>query len=201
MRLHKQGDDGPTMSRRDRLRRVVILCRNFARNLAYYRTGQLAEHAPLLDPKCPRMSFWRITNGNCIDICVLEWCKLFADKNGKNHWRKIVSEPAVFKARLLSDLGLEEERFSREIEEVKLYRDKFLAHLDSELTMNIPRLDVAKESAWFYHAYIVAHETQAGDLAGLPLELDAGYAESESEARVIYQQAVRSESRDRLGDS
>ena len=29
-----------TMPRQDRLRRVVILCRNFAVNLAYYRVGR-----------------------------------------------------------------------------------------------------------------------------------------------------------------
>ena len=38
-----------TMSRRDRLRRVVILCRNFAVNLAYYRVGRKAEHLHLQD--------------------------------------------------------------------------------------------------------------------------------------------------------
>lgn len=39
MNTDKQMDAVPTMSRRDRLRRVVILCRNFARNLAYYHAG------------------------------------------------------------------------------------------------------------------------------------------------------------------
>jgi len=52
----------PPMSRRSRLRRVVILCRNFARNLAYYRTGQDPEHAPLLTSSHPSVNFWRFMN-------------------------------------------------------------------------------------------------------------------------------------------
>ena len=58
------------MSRRDRLRRVIILCRNFAVNLAYYRIGRKAEHLPLQHYQ-KRGNFWRVVSGNFIDICVL----------------------------------------------------------------------------------------------------------------------------------
>lgn len=183
----------PALSRRDRLRRVVILCRNFARNLAYYRTGQRPEYESLLDPAHPQVNFWRVMNGNCIDICVLEWCKLFADTKGKHHWGKIVTDHVGFKAGLLSHLGLDEAGFDQEIEAMKVYRDKFVAHLDSERTMNIPVLDIARQSAWFYHAHIVAGEVQPGDLSGLPLELDTGYTQCEAEAGVACQQALRTE--------
>ena len=131
-----------TMSRRDRLRRVVILCRNFALNLAYCRVGQKAEHRHLLDYQ-KRGNFWRTANGNFIDICALEWCKLFADPKGKHHWSKIVSGPADFKSQRLNHLGIDEARFQKEIEVMKQYRDKFLAHLDSDEVMNIPALDDA----------------------------------------------------------
>ena len=184
----------PALSRRDRLRRVVILCRNFARNLAYYRTGQSPEYKSLLDPAHPQVNFWRVMNGNCIDICVLEWCKLFADTKGKHHWGKIVTEPGVFTTGLLSHVGLSEAGFDQEIEAMKVYRDKFVAHLDCEHTMNIPMQDIAKKSVWFYHAQIVAREAQPGDLAGLPIELNTGYEQSELEAGAVYQQALRAES-------
>jgi hypothetical protein len=188
MKPDKQGNDSPALPRRDRLRRVVILCRNFARNLAYYRTGQRPEYQPLLDPKHPRVNFWRVTNSNFIDICVLEWCKLFADhKNGKHHWSKIVSAPAAFKTSLLSHLGIGEDGLNHEVDAMKEYRDKFLAHLDFVLTMNIPVLDIAKTTVWFYHAHVIEYEAGPGDLVGLPLELDAGYLQSEAEACAVYQ--------------
>jgi hypothetical protein len=86
--------------RRDRLRRVVILCRSFAINLAYYRAGWSNEQKHMLDP-AKSGNFWRVVNGNFLDICVLEWCKLFADQRGKHYWGTIVKDPAGFKAGLL----------------------------------------------------------------------------------------------------
>lgn len=175
------------MPRKDRLRRVVILCRDFARNLAYYRVGQRDEHRHLFDPaKNASANFWRVTNSNCIDVCVLEWCKLFGDENGKHYWAKIVADPGAFQTELLDHLGADAATFKKEIEMMRRYRDKFLAHLDSEHTMNIPTLDIAKKAVWFYHAHIVSHEAKAGDLEGLPTELDSGYKETEEEARVVY---------------
>jgi hypothetical protein len=173
-----------TMSRRDRLRRVVILCRNFAVNLGYYRVGRRPEHLPLQHAQ--RGNFWRATNGNFIDMSVLEWCKLFADPKGKHHWSKIVSDPVGFKRELLNHLGIDEAALQKEIEAMRKYRDKFLAHLDSDPVMNIPALNVAKKAVWFYHAYVVQHEAQPGDLEGLPVELDAGYTQCENEAQAIY---------------
>jgi hypothetical protein len=91
---------------------------------------------------------------------VLEWCKLFADKQGKHYWKKIVTDAESFEAGLLQHLDLDTATFQSEVDAMRRYRDKFFAHLDSEYTMNIPRLDVAKQSVWFYHAYIVNHEAR-----------------------------------------
>jgi hypothetical protein len=62
----------PLMSRKDRLRRVALLCAHFTRNLAYYRAAQdrIARTSP---------EFWRTVYSNFLDIAVLEWCKLFDD--------------------------------------------------------------------------------------------------------------------------
>lgn len=184
--------DALTMSRRDRLRRVVILCRDFARNLAYYRAGQSEEHRLLFDITRPGANFWRVANSNCIDICVLEWCKLFADEKAKHHWRKIVTDPATFNQALLTRLEIDDAAFQEEINVMRQYRDKFLAHLDSERVMNVPMLDRAKQSVWFYHAHIVNQEAKDGDLAGLPMELDIGYAMSEVEANSVYRSGIAS---------
>jgi hypothetical protein len=68
--------------------------RNFAVNLAYYRVGRRGEHLHLQDYR-ERGNFWRVVIGNFIEICVLEWRKLFADPKGKHHWSKIISDPAI----------------------------------------------------------------------------------------------------------
>lgn len=178
------------MSRRRQLRRVVVLCRAFAWNLAFYRAGQREQHKFLFDRRHAGANFWRVVNGNCIDICVLEWCKLFADEKADHHWGRIVTDPATFKQALLTQLGINEVALKREIEEIRHYRDKFVAHLDSEPVMTIPRLDRAKQSVWFYHAHIVGLEANKGDLTGLPMDLDAAYAQAEEEAATVYRAGI-----------
>jgi hypothetical protein len=181
------------MPRRDRLRRVVILCRNFARNLAYYRAGRKDEHRQLFDAvKTASAHFWLVTSANFIDMCVLEWCKLFADVRDRHHWSKIVADRAGFEAALLAHLGLDAAAFREEIKTMRRYRDKFLAHLDSDYTMHIPALNVARAAVWFYHAYVANHEAKHGDLAGLPLDLERGYHETEAEADAVYRRAWES---------
>jgi hypothetical protein len=83
-------------------------------------------------------------------------------------------------------MGLDEAAFQKEIEAMRRYRNKFLAHLDSDYTMNIPTLDVAKKAVWFYHAHIVSHEAGSGDLDGLPIDLETGYLQAEKEAAAVY---------------
>jgi hypothetical protein len=131
-------------------------------------------------------------NSNGIDVCVLEWCKLFADANGKHYWRKIVTDLSGFQAGLLGHLGLEAIASRKEVDIMRRYRDKFLAHLDSDSIMNIPVLDVPKKAVWFYHHHIVNREATPGDLIGLPAQLDGGYQESEREADAVYRQATTS---------
>ena len=186
-----QADGDPPMSRKERLRRVVILCTLFTRNLAYYQVGSAPEYQHLYDRNCSA-NFWITASNNSIDVCVQEWYKLFADKNGKHHWRQIVTDPAAFEAALLSHLGLDETEFQKEIDALLRYRDKFLAHLDSDRKMNIPRMDIAKKAVWFYHAHIVKQEAQPGDLefpSQLATELDSGYAQSKAEITTVLKAA------------
>lgn len=188
--LHKQKQ--PTMSRRDRLRRVVILCRDFARNLAYYRSGQSSRHKSLLDrATCAEANFWRVTNSNFIDMCVLDWCKLFADKNGKHYWTNVVTDAPGLEAALLAHLDVSAEEWQRQIDVMRRYRDKFLAHLDSDYVMNIPTLDLAKNAVWFYHSWVVGKEAKAGEIDNLPNELDTGFQQSQREAERVFEAHLR----------
>jgi hypothetical protein len=156
-----------TLSRRERLRRVVILCCHFTRNLAYYRVGGRHPSGWKDPPLQPTASFWRVVNGNFIDTCILEWCKLLGDTKGQHSWMRVVSDKEQFKTELLKHLSVSEVQFEDFRQEMREYRDKFIAHLDSELVMNIPKLDVAKRSVEFYHDYLVKNEARDGDLSGL----------------------------------
>ena len=149
--LHDRFEIGePPLSPDERRRRVVQLCCSFMRNLAFHRAGRDIEvQSKLLDPKHPKAAFWREAHGNFFDISVLDWCKLFADREGKHHWRRVVKNPDRFEADLYTD------EFTSMIAKIKHYRDKFVAHLDQERTMLLPALDVARGAIVFLHERLV----------------------------------------------
>jgi hypothetical protein len=175
------------MSRSDRLCSVLMLCGSFVRNLAYYRIGWNEEHKHLLGMY--NDDFWRVVNGNFIDRCVLEWCKLFGETKGEFHWKKVVSDTVSFKAGLLRHIGLDEDAFNKEINIFREYRDKWVAHLDTERTGFIPALEVAKKAVWFYYAR-VKQEAESRDLAEFTRELDRAYEHCEREAKEVYRIAA-----------
>ena len=113
--------DVPEVTRQQRLRIVILICCSFGRNLAYYRAWRGEEHQYFLSLASNHPIFWRAVNNNFFDMCVLEWCKLFADKQGKHGWRTIVTDPPKFEADLLSHLGLDTTTFENKI----LYRTLF----------------------------------------------------------------------------
>jgi len=73
------------------------------------------------------------------------------------------------------------------VDEMRTYRDKFLAHLDDLHVMNIPFLDRAQAAVEFCHRYVVQHEAAAGDLVRLPTDLADYYRHCFDEATAIYE--------------
>jgi hypothetical protein len=177
------------MTDTERRRRVVLLCCSFARNLAFYRAWKSGKARALFSDSHPQASFWRQANGNFLDICVLEWCKLFGDKKGTHYWSRVVSDVAQFKTGLLGHVGMDADAFQAKIKEMRLYRDKFVAHLDDLPVMDIPVLEVAKSAVWFYHGHVVTFEAKAGELVGIHADstakLTRGYEHCLAEAEAV----------------
>jgi hypothetical protein len=182
------------LSPENRLRRVVILCVGFMRNLAYFRG---AYEAPEGWDKnggelvLPDASFWRTAANNALDMGVLEFCKLFADEKGKHFWKTVVSNPDGFKDDLLRKLGFTEEPYLLYLEEFKKYRDKFVAHLDDGKIMYIPQLDAAKIAVQHLHAWLIEKECRPGLLDwehSTAERLLAGYEVEKAMAKRIYGQ-------------
>jgi hypothetical protein len=174
-----------SLTRRDRLRRVTLLCCHFIRNFAYYRVSHPGE------PRSPNREFWVTADGNFLDQCVLEWCKLLGDERAQHHWAKIVSDKTRFERELLAHLKTDAATFQTYRDEMRAYRDKFVAHLDELHEMQVPKLENARTSIEFYHAHVVSNEAQAGDLAGLPTttaaELRQYHDQWTAEATRVYQ--------------
>ena len=176
------------MDARERKRRVVILCRNFMRNLAFFRSARKFPAGWSTPPLLPSADFWRTTSNNFLDTCVLERCKLLGDAKAEHGWENIVSDKKKFQTELLASLKVTEAEFEEFRQKMRALRDKFIAHLDSDETMYIPLLDLAKASVEFYHGYLITHEVKLGELSDTAEKLEAGYKKCESMAQDVFQQ-------------
>jgi len=120
-----------------------MLCCHFARNFAYYSVFR--SSAVLLEE-----GFWLTVHGNFVDVCVLEWCKLFGNRNGKYHWQNVTLNPQEFRRQLLNMHGIDEAQLEKLWNEVKDYRDDFVAHLEEDEATAIPNLNVPYLLTTFY---------------------------------------------------
>ena len=157
------------MTKNMRVRRVALLCCHCARNVAYYRAWWDGKELVTND------DFFVNANSNALDIAVLDWCMLFTDRGGKQHWRMVVPKPDQFMHELYAQLGIDKNFFDEHYLKTKTLRDKFLAHLDEERVMDIPDLTINLNSVVFL--YGILQDEYAALLNDLPPELGQYYQE------------------------
>jgi hypothetical protein len=144
----------------------MLVCCHFLRNLAFYRTGWRYDTDLKRRDHRTNDQFWVDANGNFLDICVLEWCKLFGEKNGKHRWSRIVADPQ-FQQKLLQRLRITEDEFNAYITKMREYRDWFIAHLDDEREMHPPRMRIARKSVSFLYDHLRQVEDKTNALHDL----------------------------------
>ncbi len=118
----------------------------------------------------------------------MEWCKLFGEVRGAHYWKKVISTPDEFFGSLLNEAKVTEAELDDYIKEMRTYRDKFVAHLDSEETMHIPKLDVAHKTASYLYDYLLANEDEGGYFADAPRKASTFYQKYLKEAKSVYDQ-------------
>ena len=70
--------------------------------------------------------------------------------------------------------------------ETRTYRDKFVAHLDSDHVAHTPHCDLLIASSIYYHSYLVRTEFSPALIHGLPSDLGSYYERCAAEAYLIY---------------
>ena len=168
------------MSTTERAQRAALLCCHFARNFAYY---SVFRSSTLLSKE----GFWLSVHGNFVDVCVLEWCKLFGNQNGKFHWKNVMSNPDLFRQELLSMHGIGDAELKKLWKEVKDYRDDFVAHLEEQETTRIPNLNVPYLLIAFFFRELQASFPALKAESSLPLHFDRYYDQCLSEAKDVLQ--------------
>ncbi len=149
--------------------------------MAYYRAGWSGGSLTL------RSEFWIAVNGNFIDICVLEWCKIFGDSNGKHFWKKGISDPDGFLVGLLKKLGMNKEEFNGYIIEMRTYRDKYIAHWDLDEKVTIPKLDITMKSSIYLYNYLRNREDQGGFFDDGPRDALQFYDDAFKAGKTVYE--------------
>jgi len=144
------------------------LCCHFTRNCAYYKASYENGSSKATN------EFEVTIQGNFIDISILEWLKLFGDHNDKHHWKKVVENPDDFKSGMFESCSITEDDLVECRESFKTYRDKFVAHLDSEETMQIPVIDLALKVVKYYYE-CVSNELGISNLGRLPKSIESYY--------------------------
>ena len=119
---------------------------------------------------------------NFLDICVLEWCKLFADRNSGHHWRRVIDDHDRFEADLYATLSVTADEFAKLIKQARHYRDKFVAHLDEQRIMRPPKLDLPKKSIVFLYGRLDSDATAK--------QLEQVFAQALQKAQTVYAEAL-----------
>ena len=91
----------------------------------------------------------------------------------------------TFKDRMFESINIKQTDLDRVHSTIKSYRDKFVAHLDSEETMNIPELEDALRMIFFYYSEV---KTICGSTADWPESLENFYEEHFNKAIKQYEQ-------------
>jgi hypothetical protein len=149
------------------------------RNLAYYRAFEEAKNGVV------QQQMWITAQNNFLDIAVLEWCKLFGDKKAKHLWKNSVGDQEVFKSELTYKLKITEGLFDSYIQEMRTYRDKFVAHLDEENQMNIPNLIIAIKSTQHLYQWLLDREDDCDALLDAPRSAQTFYLERLDHGREV----------------
>ncbi len=157
-----------SLSPTQRVLGVQRLSVHFVRNLAFHRAARDAEKKRTT----PNEMFWRLIDGDFIDVAVLDWCKLLGEKPyallkrppkspSKYGWEHVVSvtmheDSSKFRVAMLQHLEMNESEFEKHRIQVRVFRDKFVAHLDDQDEYVVPNFDVPLKAAIFLFEYVTS---------------------------------------------
>ena len=106
---------------------------------------------------------------------------------GKHYWGKVIADSAAFFDGLLKALGMTRHQLEAYVKEMRTYRDTFVAHLDSEEQMQIPKLHVAHQSAAYLYDYVRANEDEGDFFIDAPDTASTLYTRFMNEGKLIYE--------------
>lgn len=150
--------------REKKLRRVALKCGDFARQLSYHRA--ISKYQGSL-----KLNFWIATYNNAIDLAVLDWFHLFGYHNDDLHWKNIVTDIPGFRNELYNVIKVNDSEFNAYWEEIKIYRDKDVAHIEIRPVSNVPNMTMALKAVSFYYQTVLKELYGFRNYSNWPIDL------------------------------
>ncbi len=135
----------------------------------------------------PKLNFWRLVQGNQLDVAVLEWCKVFGSHAEATHWQNVVpaTEHDQYRTALFASLAVNAGEWSNYWEEMKGYRDNLVAHhIEAAKVPKYPHLELALKSSVFHYKYVIGRLRTLGE-SRYPNDLQAYYDAFTAQAQEI----------------
>ena len=83
---------------------------------------------------------------------------------------------------------MDETQFNDYMNQMRSYRDKFVAHLDSEETMHIPQLQTAIDSSAYLYDYLLTYEEEDDCFHDALKNAVDFYARFRAEGEAVYEE-------------
>lgn len=164
---------------------------------SFVRTVHLKRALVAVDDN-PHLNFWRVIHGNCVDIGVVDWCKLFGNDDAKKqptHWKNQIPEADhdAFRAGLRSALGMTQDEWEECRAAIVKYRNIGAAHLQPDAHSDddtYPDFDAALEATYFYYGQLLALPANVAERSQYPTDLREYSRRFEDQAKEIAKLAL-----------
>ena len=150
---------------RERAQRTLTLTQYCIANIAAYRANWKTVNGN--KELIIKNDFWIRSNGNFLDAATLEWCKLFADRNGKHHWNRTFKDKKEWSEKFFTHMGMTSKEFSKKLVKIQQYRNKFVAHLDDPMPMNYPLTEIMLRSTSYLYDQLRTNEVSRSFFTGI----------------------------------
>ena len=102
------------------------------------------------------LNFWRMIQGDSLDIALLEWCKVFGVDSEHSHWKHFVTNHAEFRTGLFKSAGVDADGWREHWEQVTTYRNELVAHnLDDRASTHFPSLELVLKSCFYFFQHLI----------------------------------------------
>lgn len=164
---------------RETYRYQIVLLRNFVWQLIHHR----AMKVTVINFN---QGFWKLIFSNCLDMAVLEWCKLFGANAEHHHWSKVFSDKEKFRQHILESVQMTQDQWNTYWKELTQYSNNAVSHFAPDFKPSrYPDLEPALKSVISCYEYLLMKLKEYGISHDFPSSLK-NYADKLYEQALIY---------------